>query len=119
MASSPLSCGVAVLGGHPSALPGGLCAFPSVHLQSSVSAGLIYEMWHGCDIPGALFVDFLSSAFQVTDIMKYLFPVPKDESRRIITLANDDDYISFRCVSCTYMCVVELTVMFSCTKKKC
>jgi U3 small nucleolar ribonucleoprotein protein IMP4 len=28
--------------------------------------------------------------------MKNLFPVPKLESTRIITLANQDDYISFR-----------------------
>lgn len=29
-------------------------------------------------------------------ILKYLFPVPKDDSRRVITFANDSDYISFR-----------------------
>jgi len=29
-------------------------------------------------------------------ILKYLFPVPKEESRRVITFANTDDYISFR-----------------------
>ncbi len=29
-------------------------------------------------------------------ILKYLFPVPKDESRRVITFANHDDFISFR-----------------------
>ena len=28
--------------------------------------------------------------------MKYLFPVPKDESKRIITFSNEQDYISFR-----------------------
>ncbi|CAM9972032.1 unnamed protein product [Lampetra fluviatilis] len=33
---------------------------------------------------------------RVSDILRYLFPVPKEDSRRIITLANDDDYISFR-----------------------
>merc|ERR1711894_83232 len=29
-------------------------------------------------------------------ILKYLFPVPKEESKRVITFANQDDYISFR-----------------------
>ncbi|XP_014664394.1 PREDICTED: U3 small nucleolar ribonucleoprotein protein IMP4-like isoform X2 [Priapulus caudatus] len=33
---------------------------------------------------------------RVSNILKYLFPVPKDESRRVITFANTDDYISFR-----------------------
>ena len=35
---------------------------------------------------------------QVKSILKYLYPVPKDESRRVITFANQADYISFRCV---------------------
>ncbi|XP_017773204.1 PREDICTED: U3 small nucleolar ribonucleoprotein protein IMP4 [Nicrophorus vespilloides] len=29
-------------------------------------------------------------------ILKYLFPVPKEDSKRVITFANHDDYISFR-----------------------
>lgn len=33
---------------------------------------------------------------RVTNILKYLFPVPKADTRRIITFANNDDYISFR-----------------------
>ena len=33
---------------------------------------------------------------RVTNILKYLFPVPKDDSRRVMTFANHDDYISFR-----------------------
>uniref|UniRef100_A0A0M3K578 U3 small nucleolar ribonucleoprotein protein IMP4 (inferred by orthology to a human protein) n=1 Tax=Anisakis simplex TaxID=6269 RepID=A0A0M3K578_ANISI len=33
---------------------------------------------------------------RVTSILKYLFPVPKPESRRIMTFSNDDDFISFR-----------------------
>lgn len=28
--------------------------------------------------------------------MKYLFPVPKEESKRVLTFANHDDFISFR-----------------------
>lgn len=33
---------------------------------------------------------------RVMNILKYLFPVPKEDSKRIITFANHDDYISFR-----------------------
>ncbi|CAN7986012.1 unnamed protein product, partial [Ixodes hexagonus] len=33
---------------------------------------------------------------RVTNILKYLFPVPKEDSHRVITFANQDDYISFR-----------------------
>lgn len=38
----------------------------------------------------------LSLCLQVSDILRYLFPVPKDDSHRVITFANQDDYISFR-----------------------
>ena len=34
---------------------------------------------------------------QVKSILKYLFPVPKDDSKRVVTFANQEDYISFRC----------------------
>ena len=30
--------------------------------------------------------------------MKYLYPVPKADSKRVITFANHEDYISFRLV---------------------
>lgn len=33
---------------------------------------------------------------RVMNILKYLFPVPKEESKRVITFANHDDYIAFR-----------------------
>lgn len=33
---------------------------------------------------------------RVESILKYLFPVPKEDSKRVITFANHDDYISFR-----------------------
>ena len=35
---------------------------------------------------------------QVKSVLKYLYPVPKDDSRRVITFANQEDYISFRSV---------------------
>lgn len=33
---------------------------------------------------------------RVMSILKYLFPVPKEDSKRVITFANHDDYICFR-----------------------
>lgn len=33
---------------------------------------------------------------RVTNVLKHLFPVPKPESRRVITFANEEDCISFR-----------------------
>ncbi len=33
---------------------------------------------------------------RATCILKHLFPVPKDETKRVITFANRSDYISFR-----------------------
>ena len=29
-------------------------------------------------------------------ILKYLYPVPREDSKRVLTFANHDDYISFR-----------------------
>lgn len=33
---------------------------------------------------------------RIQNILKYVFPVPKPESRRVITFSNNDDFISFR-----------------------
>ncbi|KAI9295420.1 Brix-domain-containing protein [Neoconidiobolus thromboides FSU 785] len=33
---------------------------------------------------------------RVMNILKYLFPVPKPDSKRVLTFANQNDYISFR-----------------------
>ena len=33
---------------------------------------------------------------RVGNILKCLFPIPKPDSRRVVTFSNDDDYISFR-----------------------
>ncbi|KAJ8372071.1 hypothetical protein AAFF_G00294850 [Aldrovandia affinis] len=47
--------------------------------------------------PHLIFHNFSSRlGRRVSSILKYLFPVPKDDSRRIITFANQEDYISFR-----------------------
>ncbi len=31
------------------------------------------------------------------DALRYLFPVPKEDSRRVMSFVNDSDFISFRC----------------------
>jgi len=37
-----------------------------------------------------------SPTTQVKSILKYLFPVPKEDSKRVVTFANNEDFISFR-----------------------
>ncbi|XP_023342415.1 U3 small nucleolar ribonucleoprotein protein IMP4 [Eurytemora carolleeae] len=47
--------------------------------------------------PHLIFHNFKSRLGERTmSILKYLFPVPKEESRRVVTFANHDDFISFR-----------------------
>ncbi|KAI0234427.1 hypothetical protein LSAT2_015325 [Lamellibrachia satsuma] len=47
--------------------------------------------------PHLIFNNLTSKLGQrVMSILKYLFPVPKEDSRRVITFANEEDYISFR-----------------------
>lgn len=47
--------------------------------------------------PHLIFHNFKTTLGErTTSILKYLFPVPKEDSKRIITFANHDDYISFR-----------------------
>lgn len=47
--------------------------------------------------PHLIFNNFQSKlGKRVMDILKYLFPVPKEDSKRVITFSNKDDFISFR-----------------------
>ncbi|KXJ15909.1 U3 small nucleolar ribonucleoprotein protein IMP4 [Exaiptasia diaphana] len=47
--------------------------------------------------PHLIFHNFKSKLGErVQNILKFLFPVPKEDSRRVMTFANQDDYISFR-----------------------
>lgn len=47
--------------------------------------------------PHLIFSNFsTNTGSRVTKILKHLFPVPKDDSKRVITFANEGDYISFR-----------------------
>ena len=47
--------------------------------------------------PHLIFHNFKTKlGLRVVDILKYLFPVPPKESKRVITFANNDDWIVFR-----------------------
>ncbi|KAG6837543.1 hypothetical protein H0H93_007724 [Arthromyces matolae] len=47
--------------------------------------------------PHLILENFTSTlGHRVRDVLKYLFPVPKEESKRVMTFANEDDFISFR-----------------------
>ncbi|KAI8895315.1 anticodon-binding protein [Globomyces pollinis-pini] len=47
--------------------------------------------------PHLIFDKFSSKlGHRVQNILKYLFPVPKEESKRVMTFANQSDYISYR-----------------------
>ena len=56
------------------------------------NAGTMSEVF-----PHMIFHNFTTRlGSRVQDILKYLFPVPKEDSRRVMTFANTEDYISFR-----------------------
>ena len=62
----------------------------SAHAQSTVSE----------QYPHLIFEGFNSKlGTRVGDALKYLFPVPKEDSKRVMTFSNERDFISFRCVS--------------------
>lgn len=47
--------------------------------------------------PHLIFHNFQSAlGLRTMSILKYLFPVPKEDSKRVISFANHDDYIAFR-----------------------
>lgn len=47
--------------------------------------------------PHLIFHNFKTKlGMRVMNILKYLFPVPKEDSKRVISFANHDDYICFR-----------------------
>ncbi|XP_045524688.1 U3 small nucleolar ribonucleoprotein protein IMP4 [Pieris brassicae] len=47
--------------------------------------------------PHLIFHNFKTDlGIRTMSILKYLFPVPKPDSKRVITFANNDDYICFR-----------------------
>ncbi len=47
--------------------------------------------------PHLIFENFSSRLGErVRDCLKYLFPVPKEDSKRVMTFSNENDFISFR-----------------------
>ena len=47
--------------------------------------------------PHLIFEGFTSQlGKRLSNVLKHLFPVPKDDSKRVVTFANNSDYISFR-----------------------
>ncbi|KAJ1735781.1 snoRNA-binding rRNA-processing protein imp4 [Coemansia biformis] len=47
--------------------------------------------------PHLIFENFSSHlGNRIRSVLKYLFPVPKQDSKRVMTFANDSDFISFR-----------------------
>ncbi|KAI6042098.1 Brix-domain-containing protein [Pisolithus marmoratus] len=47
--------------------------------------------------PHLIFEQFTSKlGIRIQDVLKYLFPVPKEDSKRVMTFANENDFISFR-----------------------
>lgn len=82
-------CGMTFLTLAPCLKPTLILSFTNSH--PNLELGWVLFAYFVCD--ANLFV-----WSQVRNILKYLFPVPKEDSKRIITFANDDDYISFRWV---------------------
>jgi U3 small nucleolar ribonucleoprotein protein IMP4 len=47
--------------------------------------------------PHLIFENFSSTlGSRIRDVLRYLFPVPKEDSKRVMTFANENDFISFR-----------------------
>ena len=47
--------------------------------------------------PHLIFDNFSSRlGVRLQDVLKYLFPVPKEDSKRVMTFSNRDDFVSFR-----------------------
>jgi len=64
------------------------------HDIASYSSSTVSEQF-----PHLIFDGFSSKlGNRVMSVLKYLFPVPKEDSKRVMTFANEDDFISFRCV---------------------
>ncbi|KAH9940582.1 Brix-domain-containing protein [Amylocystis lapponica] len=59
------------------------------------------ESYHSSTVseqyPHLIFENFSSKLGErIRDVLKYLFPVPKEDSKRVMSFSNEDDFISFR-----------------------
>jgi U3 small nucleolar ribonucleoprotein protein IMP4 len=79
-----------------------ICSFVRPCLRSNVV--MRHDIKDGLDnvseaLPHLIFDRFDTKlGRRVQNILKYLFPVPKLDSQRVMTFANQQDFISFRCV---------------------
>lgn len=76
--------------------PYGPTAYFSLHnvvLRHDIpDAGTVSEQY-----PHLIFNDFTTKlGKRVSNILKFLYPVPKEDSKRVMTFSNDSDFISFR-----------------------
>lgn len=94
-----------------------LCLFPDAMIVSHFPHGpTIYFTLHNVNLrhdidsyksstvseqyPHLIFENFSSRLGErIRDCLKYLFPVPKEDSKRVMTFSNEDDFISFRYVA--------------------
>lgn len=62
------------------------------HETPNMSTSTVSEQY-----PHLIFDDFSSKlGDRISKILKFLFPVPKKDSKRVMTFSNDKDFISFR-----------------------
>ena len=71
------------------------CSLHNVQLRHDIAS--YQESTVSEQYPHLIFERFSSKLGErVQDILKYLFPVPKEDSKRVMTFANESDFISFR-----------------------
>jgi U3 small nucleolar ribonucleoprotein protein IMP4 len=62
------------------------------HDVASHSTSTVSEQY-----PHLIFENFTSRlGGRIRDVLKHLFPVPKQDNTRVMTFSNEDDFISFR-----------------------
>ena len=58
--------------------------------------------------PHLIFESFSSKlGIRLRDVLKHLFPVPKEDSKRIMTFSNENDFISFRYFALRYYSLLD------------
>ncbi|KAH9843886.1 Brix-domain-containing protein [Rhodofomes roseus] len=78
--------------------PHGPTVFFTLHnVQLRHDIGTYKESTVSEQYPHLIFENFNSRLGErMRDVLKYLFPVPKEDSKRVMTFSNEDDFISFR-----------------------
>ena len=81
-------------------LPHGPTVFFTLHnVQLRHDIGTYKDSTVSEQYPHLVFENFSSRLGErIRDVLKYLFPVPKEDSKRVMTFSNEGDFISFRCV---------------------